>query len=94
VIYTFIYFICKYNHPYGDASCNNSGFCGVGEMWGYAMGYIRTYEKYQQKPKNGQNRWFQPNLLYDLMTEKILTKNKFLIVCLQMLLHMTLLKQR
>ena len=64
----------KYDHPYGDASCNNSGFCGVGEMWGYAMGYIRTYEKYQQKPKNGQSKWFQPNLLYDLMTEKILTK--------------------
>lgn len=33
--------------PYGDASCNNSGICGVGEMWGYAMGYIRTYEKYR-----------------------------------------------
>lgn len=66
----------KYDHPYGDASCNNSGFCGVGEMWGYAMGYIRTYEKYQQKPKNGQSKWFQPNLLYDLMTEKILTKKQ------------------
>lgn len=66
----------KYDHPYGDASCRNSGYCGIGEMWGYAMGNWLTYKKYGKNPDSQRNIWFQPRIIYDLCSGGILTRKQ------------------
>lgn len=63
----------KKDNPYGDEDCKNSGICGVGEMWGYAMGYYRTRNKYVVDNSNHKNRWFKVDILYTMMVENILT---------------------
>ena len=70
----------KYTHPYGDASCNNAGICGVGEMWGYAMGYLRCDEKYRNNRTEypGKNYWFKPQIIWELNKKNILTKGEIL----------------
>ncbi len=64
---------------YGDIDCKNSGICGVGEMWGFAMGFSRLYEKYDI-PKTsyfpGYKYWFKPQIIWDLNRENILTKRE------------------
>ena len=68
----------KYDHFYGDASCNNSGICGVGEMWGVAMGYLRRNEKYELNRIDypGKNYWFKPQIIWELNKNNILTKRE------------------
>lgn len=61
--------------PYGERTDNNSGVCGVGEMWAEAAcaHYINTYN-------NGSNSvrtdWFKPEILRDLMRDSILTNTQ------------------
>ncbi len=60
---------------YGDRTDNNSGVCGVGEMWAEAacVHYINTYN-------NGTSSvitdWFKPEILSDLMRDSTLTNTQ------------------
>jgi hypothetical protein len=75
----YISYIITYG-MYGDITCNNSGICGVGEMWGYAMGYIEKYEKYYGGVYGNipckDKYWFKPEIIWDLYKNKILTKRE------------------
>jgi len=87
--YVITYGIVGSNGAYGDGTGNNSGICAVGEMWGYAMGYIETYEKYAKygkyyggvtnknfpREKDG-NLWFKPAIIWNLYRDKVLTKKE------------------
>ena len=67
---------------YGNGTLSNSGICAVGEMWGYAMGYIYQYEKY----KNGVSKedsyprddiyYFHPTILWDIYRDSYLDKGE------------------
>ncbi len=72
----YIDYIITYG-AYGDGHGNNSGICGVGEMWGFAMGYIQVYEKYNYYflPK-GNDYWFKPKIIWDIYINGILTKKQ------------------
>jgi hypothetical protein len=68
--------------PYGDGTGNNSGICAVGEMWGYAMGYIEKYEKYNGGVSSDviypgdKEVWFKPQILWDIYRDTVLTKRE------------------
>jgi hypothetical protein len=77
----YISYIITYG-AYGDGTKNNFGICAVGEMWGYAMGYIEQYEKYNGKiPSNmiypgDKDVWFKPQILWDIYRDTVLTKRE------------------
>jgi len=78
----YINYIVTYG-AYGDGKGNNAELCGVGEMWGYAMGHIRECEKYETKKldslysANGwAKHWFKPDVFWDLYRNNILTKKE------------------
>ncbi len=67
------------NGPYGDITKFNSGVCGIGEMWGFAMGNILVHEKYGGDVDNRINSndyWFQYKILQSLISEGHLTKKQ------------------
>jgi hypothetical protein len=55
---------------YGDASKKNSGYCGVGEMWGFYVGGLLANERYghlftednTRLPFEGDFWWFRPQI--------------------------------
>jgi|GEM_PF-140476 len=85
----YISYIITYG-SYGSPSSFNSGLCGVGEMWGYAIGNIQEFEKYgpdnqdiknttlvgAKQPYPGGKWWFKPQILWDLYRDNILTKKQ------------------
>ena len=78
----YINYIVTYG-AYGDGKGNNAELCGVGEMWGYAMGHIRECEKYETEKldnpysENGwAKHWFKPDVFWDLYRNNILTKKE------------------
>lgn len=82
----YVNYIITYG-SYGDGTGNNSGVCGVGEMWGYAMGYIEEYEKYKggvygniPHPVNNDgvvfDYWFTPDIIWGIYRDGILNKKQ------------------
>lgn len=69
----YISYIMTYG-PYGDISKNNSGICGVGEMWGYAMGNLLSNEKYANGLCDQNTMWFKWRILFNLMDMHVLSK--------------------
>lgn len=66
---------------YGYRWYEDAELCGVGEMWGYAMGYIQQHIHYSDNPIEGVvypggYRWFKPDILWDLYSNQILTKKQ------------------
>lgn len=67
---------------YGDGTGNNSELCGIGEMWGYSMGYIQQYELEGYKinvgnfPHSAIEGWIKPHAFWDLYAAKTLTKKQ------------------
>lgn len=61
---------------YGDVGDYNSGVCGVGEMWGYAMGNVLANEKYNKDMKSKVVFWFNWRILSDIMTQGVLSKRQ------------------
>lgn len=55
---------------YGNIDSPNSGICGVGEMWGYAIGNLITKERYSLvQSEQGFYYWFKPQIIYKLITD-------------------------
>jgi len=71
----YISYIITYS-PYGDITKNNSGICGVGEMWGYSIGNIQTKEKYGYPIDHGYEYWFKTIILQELISQNHLTKKQ------------------
>lgn len=66
------------NGTYGDGSGNDAQLCAIGEMWGYSIGSINAYEKFNDStfPQIDYRRWFKPEVFYKLITNSILTKKQ------------------
>lgn len=66
---------------YGNGTTPDAKLCGVGEMWGYAMGHIQEDEKYDpakfEKPYSYNNAdWLKPHVFWDLYRGHVLTKKQ------------------
>jgi hypothetical protein len=69
---------------YSGPSAYNSGVCGVGEMWGYAIGYIQEYEKYTGELRNQReppayrwtDYWFKPQIFWELYRDGVMSKKQ------------------
>lgn len=72
----------KTDEPYGFSSSDSqfSGIIGVGETWGYAMGYYMLNKRYgtEYNPATGEKRWFKPKDTKILFDEKKITPLQFL----------------
>lgn len=74
----------KKGEPYGlspNDSPNFSGIIGVGETWGYAMGFYMLNKRYGTRQEPGtdpQKRWFKPKETKILFDEKKITPLQFL----------------
>lgn len=69
----YISFIMTYG-SYGEQKDYNSGYCGIGEMWGYAMGYRMMNRKYSQSNLPSNVYWFKPRIIYELINQNVLTE--------------------
>ena len=70
------------NWGYGDGAGSNAELCGIGEMWGHAIGQIQEYEfkgedilvgDFPDSPIEG---WIYPDVFWDLYAAKTLTKKQ------------------
>lgn len=71
----------NYKSPYASENIEHSGICAVGEMWGYAMGYIYQYEKYKDGVSKedsypGYDYYFHPDILWDIYRDSYLDKGE------------------
>lgn len=61
------------NQGYGNGSGKNAELCGVGEMWGYSMGHIQEFEKYEPsgllEKYKFYNSWMKPHVFWDYTGE-------------------------
>lgn len=68
------------NQGYGNGSGKNAELCGVGEMWGYSMGHIQEFEKYEPsgllEKYKFYNSWMKPHVFWDLYRGNTLTKKQ------------------
>lgn len=69
------------NLGYGDGTKNDAELCGIGEMWGYAMGHIQLAEykgdiSSLANEKNYPGGWIKPQVFMDLYLAKTLTKKQ------------------
>lgn len=76
----YISYIMTYG-AYGDGTGKNAELCGIGEMWGYFMGYILMYEHFSYSipssfPGSLSTTWLLPHILWDIYTNNILTKKE------------------
>ena len=58
-----------------------SGIVGVGETWGYAMGFYMLNQRYGTKQEPGtdpKKRWFKPKKTKKLFDDKDITPLQFL----------------
>lgn len=71
----YVAYIMSYGNStssYGDGTGVDSELCGIGEMWGYAMGSWYNYEKYDfpnelNYPGGFIAGWIKPHIFWDLM---------------------------
>ena len=73
----------KTGEPYGlssNDSPNFSGIIGVGETWGYAMGFYMLNKRYgtTKNPGTGPKRWFKPRQTKNLFDNGDITPLQFL----------------
>ena len=75
----YISYIMTYG-SYGNGTGKNAELCGIGEMWGYSMGHIRAYEKYNPSGLLDDypdvHTWLKPHVFWDLQRDKVLTKKQ------------------
>ena len=76
----YVSYIMSYG-AYGNGTGKNAELCGIGEMWGYAMGYIQEREKLHsiiptQYPYVTVDGWIHPQVFWDLYRGNILTKKQ------------------
>jgi hypothetical protein len=78
----YINYIITYG-SYGDGTGNQAELCGIGEMWGYAMGQIQECERYEPNmldslysAKGWDRHWFKPAVFWDLYRNQTLTKKE------------------
>lgn len=77
----YISYIMTYG-SYGDGTGNNAELCGIGEMWGYSMGYIQYCELLGNRIEVGNypgyvvDGWIKPHALWDLYADNTLTKKQ------------------
>lgn len=80
----YVSYIITYG-AYGQESYYNAGVCGVGEMWGYAMGWLQYHEQYMKDivrgsemdyPRDESLHWFKPHILWDLYRDRIVNKQQ------------------
>ena len=59
------------HYGYGQKTDNNSGYVGVGEMWGYYFGnYVCDYAYFNKRFSwNPQEDWFKPGIMEYLQTD-------------------------
>ena len=60
---------------YGDGSGVNSQLCGIGEMWGNAMGYTQAVEKFGASigVLEDMDGWIYPMIFWRLDSEDVLS---------------------
>lgn len=58
---------------YGSVDSYNSGYCGVGEMWGYYIGGMLATEEYGGWQYTGDDEWFRPQILRHIVNNTSLT---------------------
>lgn len=62
--YVITSFITEWGAAYGSASDEDSGYCGVGEIWAYFMQNLLWHDRYGgEMPVFGMNCWFHPQIL-------------------------------
>lgn len=64
---------------YGDGSKDKAQLCGIGEMWGYYMGYAQAVEKYDHSDIDSLylvNDWICPKVLWELDSTQVLSKKQ------------------
>lgn len=77
----YISYIMTYG-SYGDGTGRNAELCGIGEMWGYSMGYIQKEEYLSNPLTEGKypgsvvDGWIRPHVFWDLYAAKVLTKKQ------------------
>lgn len=76
----YVSYIMTYG-AYGDGSGKNAELCGIGEMWGYAMGHIQEREKLHPSmptkyPGSTIDGWIHPQVFWDLYRGAFLTKRQ------------------
>ncbi len=67
------------NGAYGDGTGKNAELCGIGEMWGYFMGFAQESEKFNKStiwPEQGHDYWIKPGVFGDLYDNNVLTKRQ------------------
>lgn len=78
----YISYIIKYSSKssaYGDGTGKNAELCGIGEMWGYFMGFAQESEKFNESttwPAQGYEYWIKPKAFGDLYDKNVLTKRQ------------------
>ena len=74
----YITYIASYG-MYGDGTGINAELCGIGEMWGYAVGEIQLYKMLKLDTIKGDysgshsDDWFKPHVIWDLYRYEILS---------------------
>ena len=73
----YISYIMTYG-AYGDGSGVNSQLCGIGEMWGNAMGYTQAFEKFGASIDDLEeiDGWIYPMIFWEIFSANILTKKQ------------------
>lgn len=67
---------------YGDGTGRNAELCGIGEMWGYAMGCVSENELLNKQilvnefPYPPIDGWIRPHVFWDLYASNTLTKKQ------------------
>lgn len=80
----YVSYIMTYG-AYGDGTGNKAELCGIGEMWGFFMGYKLTDEKFSINDDDCppiQYEWICPQVFWDIEKSGVLTK-KQIYDCLQ-----------
>lgn len=77
----YVSYIMTYG-AYGNGTGKNAELCGIGEMWGYFMGYIQKNEFLGRNIEVGNypgyvvDGWIKPHALWDLYADNTLTKKQ------------------
>lgn len=64
---------------YGDGTKNKAELCGIGEMWGYYMGYAQAISIYNSSalmPISEIENWIYPHVFWELDSTQVLSKKQ------------------
>ena len=64
---------------YGDGTKNNAQLCGIGEMWGYYMGYAQAISIYNSSALSSLidvKYWICPHAFWELDSTQVLSKKQ------------------